>query len=79
MSHLEALIIFDVEKKELRIKELQSKTEAPDFWNDQMGAQKILQEIKTLHSWVDLWNKVNKKPVNPVFWFRVKCIITQFK
>jgi peptide chain release factor 2 len=29
-----------------------------------MGAQKILQEIKTLQSWVDLWNKTNKKLVD---------------
>ena len=26
-----------------------------------MGAQKILQEIKTLQSWVELWKDVNKK------------------
>ena len=53
--------IFDVDKKQLEIKELQVKTEAPDFWNDQMGAQRILQEIKTLQSWVDLWHNVNAK------------------
>ena len=26
-----------------------------------MGAQKVLQEIKTLESWVNLWNEVDKK------------------
>jgi len=40
---------------------LQSKTEAPDFWNDQIGAQKILQNIKSLQIWVELWKSINKK------------------
>ena len=26
-----------------------------------MGAQKILQNIKSLQTWVDLWQSVNKK------------------
>ncbi|HEX7357814.1 MAG TPA: peptide chain release factor 2, partial [Ignavibacteriaceae bacterium] len=43
------------------MEELQRKTEAPDFWNDQMGAQSILQEIKSLQSWVDLWKSVNNQ------------------
>ena len=54
-------VIFDVDRKEFKIEELHKRTEAHDFWNDQMGAQKILQEIKTLQSWVDLWKSVNKK------------------
>jgi peptide chain release factor 2 len=53
--------IFDVDIKKLKIEELQKKTEAPNFWNDQMGAQKVLQKIKTLQSWVELWKDVNKK------------------
>ncbi|MBK7498203.1 MAG: peptide chain release factor 2 [Ignavibacteriales bacterium] len=52
---------LDVDKKEFKIEELHKKTEAPDFWNDQMGAQKILQEIKTLQSWVELWRGIYKK------------------
>ena len=54
-------VIFDVDIKESKIEELHKKTEAPDFWNDQMGAQKILQEIKSLQTWVDLWKSVHKK------------------
>ena len=54
-------VIFDVDKKELKIEELHKKTEASDFWSDQMGAQKVLQEIKTLQSWVELWKDINKK------------------
>ena len=54
-------VIFDVDKKDAQISELQSRTEAPDFWNDQMGAQKILQNIKSLQIWIDLIKSVNKK------------------
>ena len=54
-------VIFDVDRKEAKIEELHRKTEETNFWNDQIGAQKILQEIKTLQSWVDLWKSVNQK------------------
>jgi peptide chain release factor 2 len=54
-------VIFDVDRKEAKIEELQRKTEVSNFWNDQIGAQKILQEIKNLQSWVELWNAVNQK------------------
>lgn len=37
------------------------KTEEPDFWNNQVNAQKILQEIKSLQDWVDLWKSVSKR------------------
>lgn len=54
-------VIFDVEKKEFKVRELQAKTEVPDFWNNQEIAQKIMQEIKSLQIWVDLWRSVNDK------------------
>jgi peptide chain release factor 2 len=50
-----------VDRKEAKIEELHRKTEETNFWNDQIGAQKILQEIKTLQSWVDLWKSVDQK------------------
>ncbi|MFZ1519781.1 MAG: peptide chain release factor 2 [Ignavibacteriaceae bacterium] len=52
---------LDVDRKEAKIEELHRKTEETNFWNDQIGAQKILQEIKNLQSWVDLWKSVNQK------------------
>lgn len=54
-------VIFDVDRKEAKIEELHRKTEETNFWNDQIGAQKILQEIKNLQSWVDLWKSVDQK------------------
>lgn len=54
-------VIFDIGNKEKRIAELQKKSESSNFWNDQKSAQQILQEIKTLQSWVDLWKSVHNK------------------
>ena len=53
--------IFDVGAKELMIKDLQGQTEDTSFWNDQTSAQKILQQIKSLKVWVDLWNSVSQQ------------------
>jgi peptide chain release factor 2 len=53
--------IFDVEGKELKIKQLQAKTEDNSFWNDQKAAQQIHREIKSLQVWIDLWNPLHKK------------------
>jgi len=52
--------IFDVDGKLLQIKELTIQTEAPSFWNDQKAAQKILQQIKSLEHWVELWQNADK-------------------
>jgi len=32
-----------------------------NFWNDQIAAQKVLLEIKSLESWINLWQDVNQK------------------
>jgi len=52
--------IFDVDAKEAAIADLQRKTEAADFWNDNLGAQKIMQQISSLREWVDAWNVLRK-------------------
>ncbi|MCH7770663.1 MAG: peptide chain release factor 2 [Bacteroidetes bacterium] len=52
---------LDIEGKELKIKELQTLTEEPSFWNDQVAAQKILREIKSRQRWVDLWKTLSGK------------------
>ena len=57
-------VIFDVDKKDSKVKELQNQTSQPSFWNDQIAAQKILQEIKSLESWVNLWKEVQDKYQN---------------
>lgn len=40
---------------------MQAISEGTGFWNDQLAAQKVLQEIKTLQSWTTLWLDVKKK------------------
>ena len=57
-------VIFDVDKKDSKVKELQNQTSQPSFWNDQIAAQKTLQEIKSLESWVILWKEVQDKYQN---------------
>ena len=54
-------VIFDIDKKAEQIKTLQKETEDPSFWNDQNGAQKILQKIKSLQIWVEDWNELDQK------------------
>lgn len=57
-------VIFDVDKKIQKIDELNNQTESSDFWNDQIAAQKTLQEIKSLKTWVDLWQILDRKAIN---------------
>ena len=57
-------VIFDIESKEIKIKEIQTKSEAPDFWNDQKTAQSILQQSKAFQLWVDDWKSLKDRQVN---------------
>ncbi len=40
---------------------MQAQTEDSAFWNDQLSAQKILQEIKSLQNWTVLWQETKDK------------------
>ena len=40
-------------------KNLEAKTTDPSFWNDNVNAQKILQQLNTLKDWVNEWNRLN--------------------
>ncbi len=53
--------IFEIAHKLTVVNELQQKTSATDFWNDNAEAQKILQQITRINEWIDLWNSVDKK------------------
>ena len=56
--------IFDVETKEKEIAGLEEKAHAPDFWNDNIAAQKVMQQINRRKSWVDAWNNLQRKLVD---------------
>jgi peptide chain release factor 2 len=49
---------LDLERKEVEIRELEARSAAPDFWNDNMSAQKVLQELNSKKQWVESWEKL---------------------
>ncbi len=51
---------FDLDNKEIKIKELQSLSENEDFWNDSQNAQNVMQEISELKVWKDEWETINQ-------------------
>nr|WP_235802047.1 peptide chain release factor 2 [Ureibacillus massiliensis] len=48
--------LFDLENKEARIQELDEMMLMPDFWNDQEGAQKVINEANGLKAVVNEYN-----------------------
>jgi peptide chain release factor 2 len=52
---------FDVNGKEERIKVLEQKSGAHDFWDDNAAAQKVMQEIFALKQWTEAWTGIKKR------------------
>jgi len=53
--------IFDIDTKEAEVSELQKRSEAPAFWNDNLAAQRIMQDIAARQEWIDAWNVVKRR------------------
>jgi peptide chain release factor 2 len=53
--------IFDIEKKEAEIDAYQEESHQAGFWDDNMHAQKVMQEISARREWVDLWHAVKNR------------------
>ncbi len=51
--------IFDLDKKEKELNEYQARTTIDGFWNDNVAAQKIIQEINNRKEWLDAWNTLD--------------------
>ncbi|MEW6510693.1 MAG: peptide chain release factor 2 [Bacteroidota bacterium] len=51
---------LDIDLKEKEVGELEKKTEAADFWNDNAGAQKVMQQIASRKEWVEGWGRVHR-------------------
>jgi peptide chain release factor 2 len=51
---------FDLDSKEKEVAELQKKTEAPEFWNDNVAAQKVMQHLSSRKEWVDAWHGLRR-------------------
>jgi len=45
--------LFDLDKKKEEIQQLEAKMSAPNFWDDQEAAQKIIDESNWLKGKVD--------------------------
>src|SRR5689334_6668476 len=53
--------IFDLATKEKEVADFEARTHAPDFWNDNVAAQKIMQQINRRKMWLDGWNSLRRK------------------
>lgn len=53
--------LFDIGRKEEKLKELEEMTNHTEFWNDQENSKKILQEIKVLKDKLLSYNSVKKE------------------
>lgn len=53
--------LFDIDKKEQKLKELEEMTNHTEFWNDQENSKKVLQEIKVLKDKLLSYNSVKKE------------------
>ncbi len=56
--------IFDLEKKEKRVEELQLIMGGPDFWNDPIVAQKVIAEANELKTWTVSYQDVKDRFFN---------------
>ena len=51
---------FDVAGKQAAIADLQRQTEGPAFWNDNVAAQKVMQQMSGLKVWVEAWTRLDR-------------------
>jgi peptide chain release factor 2 len=51
--------IFDLDTKEKELKELQARTTLDGFWNDNVAAQKIIQQLNSRKEWIDAWDSLD--------------------
>lgn len=49
--------IFDLASKEVKVEELEEKSQEPNFWGDANAAKKILKDLDQLKSELNNWNK----------------------
>jgi peptide chain release factor 2 len=53
--------IFDIDLKEQEVAGLQQRSESADFWNDNLAAQKVMQDISSRKAWIDAWDGLRRK------------------
>ena len=58
------MIHFDIASLELELKELESKTNSPDFWQNPEKSTPILSRIKAIQNRIEKYNKINSELSN---------------
>ena len=58
------MIHFDIASLELELKELESKTNSPDFWQNPEKSTPILSRIKAIQKRIEKYNKINSELSN---------------
>lgn len=58
------MIHFDISNLELELKELESKTNSPDFWQNPEKSTPILTKMKSIQSKLDKYKKINDELSN---------------
>jgi len=51
--------IFDLDKKEQELNEFQARTAIDGFWNDNVAAQRVIQQINERKEWLDAWKELD--------------------
>lgn len=49
---------LDIERKQTELADLEARTASSDFWNDNLAAQKVIQEVNARKEWVDAYRKL---------------------
>ncbi len=52
--------VFDIESSKIKISDIESQMQSPDFWKDSQRAGQFSKELNDLKSEVDFWEEFNK-------------------
>src|SRR4051812_9666181 len=53
--------LFDLDARREEIGALEHEISAPDFWNDQTGAQKVMKQVAALKQSIELWESFRRR------------------
>lgn len=53
--------LFDLEARREEIGVLEHEISAPDFWNDQAGAQKVMKQVAAIKQPIELWESFRRR------------------
>ena len=53
--------VFDLDVKQQQVTELEKRSLEPDFWSDNVSAQKQMRELSELREQIDSWNSYGQE------------------